>query len=70
MAREGLSPGRDEAGFELIPIEVGQALRAGRLVGKHRDPFDRMLAAQALAMDIPIASVDANLDSFGVRRIW
>jgi PIN domain nuclease of toxin-antitoxin system len=45
-------------------------LRAGRLIGVHRDPFDRILAAQALALDIPIVSIDAKLDSFGVRRVW
>ena len=60
----------DKAGYELIPIEVAIALRAGRLTAEHRDPFDRMLAAQALAMDIPILSSDAKLDVFGVRRLW
>jgi PIN domain nuclease of toxin-antitoxin system len=60
----------NNAGYELIPIEVEVALRAGRLQGEHRDPFDRMLAAQALAMDIPILSSDAKLDVFGVRRLW
>ena len=58
------------AGYTLAPIRVEDALRAGRLVGEHRDPFDRMIAAQALAMDIPVVSSDAKLDSFGVRRIW
>ncbi|MEI9978841.1 MAG: hypothetical protein WDN23_07505 [Edaphobacter sp.] len=45
-------------------------LRAGRLPGDHRDPFDRILAAQALAEDIPILSIDPKLDSFGITRIW
>ncbi|WP_255462314.1 type II toxin-antitoxin system VapC family toxin [Granulicella sp. WH15] len=60
----------DEAGYTLLPIGIDHALRAGRLVGEHRDPFDRMLAAQALAEDIPIISADAQLDSFQVQRIW
>jgi PIN domain nuclease of toxin-antitoxin system len=60
----------DLAGYTLLPITVENALRAGRLVGAHRDPFDRMIAAQALADDIPIISLDSKLDSFGVRRIW
>ena len=38
-------------GFEELPINVADAERAGRLPGPHRDPFDRMLAAQALARD-------------------
>lgn len=59
-----------EAGYSLIAIDAAAALRAGRLAARHRDPFDRVLAAQALAEDIPILSADARLDSFGVRRIW
>ena len=59
-----------EAGYDLLPIAVHTALRAGRLDGVHRDPFDRMLAAQALEADIPILSTDEQLDSFSIRRIW
>jgi PIN domain nuclease of toxin-antitoxin system len=58
------------AGYKLRSVSPTDALRAGRLPGKHRDPFDRMIAAQALADDIPIISTDAKLDSFGVRRLW
>jgi PIN domain nuclease of toxin-antitoxin system len=60
----------EESGYELLSIEAENALRAGRLTAPHRDPFDRMLAAQALAKDIPILSKDPKLDSFGVRRLW
>lgn len=60
----------DKAGYELLAIEADIALRAGRLPGVHGDPFDRMIAAQALAMDIPVLSLDTKLDAFGVRRIW
>jgi PIN domain nuclease of toxin-antitoxin system len=59
-----------EAGFSLLSIDAAVALRAGRLTADHRDPFDRMIAAQALGMDIPVVSPDAKLDQFGVRRIW
>jgi PIN domain nuclease of toxin-antitoxin system len=58
------------AGYLLLSISVEHALRAGRLTGEHRDPFDRMLAAQAIHEDMPILSSDEQLDSFGVRRIW
>jgi PIN domain nuclease of toxin-antitoxin system len=60
----------DDAGYTLLPIDAASALRAGRLTSEHRDPFDRILAAQALAQDIPILSTDAKLDTFGIRRLW
>jgi len=60
----------DDAGYLLLSIDVPTALRAGRLTGDHRDPFDRLIAAQALAHDIPIISADPQLDAFGIRRIW
>lgn len=60
----------DDAGYTLLPIDAESALRAGRLTSEHRDPFDRIIAAQALASDIPILSTDSKLDSFGIRRIW
>jgi PIN domain nuclease of toxin-antitoxin system len=60
----------DDLGYELISIDAATALRAARLTGDHRDPFDRMIAAQALALDIPVISKDVQLDRFGVRRIW
>ena len=60
----------DDAGYTLLPIDAASALRAGRLTSEHRDPFDRILAAQALAQDIPILSTDTKLDTFGIRRLW
>ena len=49
---------------------VDDAERAGRLPGPHRDPFDRMLIAQALARDLTVVSVDKVFDSYGVNRLW
>jgi PIN domain nuclease of toxin-antitoxin system len=60
----------DDAGYTLLSIDAADALRAGRLPGEHRDPFDRMIAAQALAGDLPVLSNDLKLDVFSVRRIW
>jgi PIN domain nuclease of toxin-antitoxin system len=57
-------------GFEALPITAAQAQRAGSLPGDHRDPFDRMLIAQALELNVAIASVDAVFDRFGVDRLW
>jgi PIN domain nuclease of toxin-antitoxin system len=58
------------AGYILLPISVEHALRAGRLPADHKDPFDRMLAAQAIDEDLPLLSNDERLDVFGVRREW
>jgi PIN domain nuclease of toxin-antitoxin system len=60
----------DVAGYTQLPIDAESALRAGRLTAEHKDPFDRMIAAQALALDLPVLSPDPLLDQFGVRRIW
>ncbi len=55
--------------FEL-PITLAQAERAGALPGEHRDPFDRLLIAQALMERMRLVSVDAQMDAFGVDRLW
>ena len=59
-----------EEGFSELPIDCGDAIRAGLLPGYHKDPFDRMLAAQAQATGRPIISPDRVFDAYGVRRIW
>ena len=60
----------EAAGYTLLPIDAASALRAGRFTAEHRDPFDRMIAAQAIAGDLLVLSNNAKLDTFGVRRIW
>ena len=57
-------------GFEELPITVDDASHAGLLPGHHRDPFDRMLIAQALSRNLPLVSVETVFDDYGVRRIW
>jgi PIN domain nuclease of toxin-antitoxin system len=56
--------------FEAFPVSVEHAVRAGLLPGPHKDPFDRMLIAQAQAENIPIISNDAAFDDYRVHRIW
>jgi PIN domain nuclease of toxin-antitoxin system len=60
----------EDAGYTLLPIDAETALRAGRLPSEHRDPFDRVIAAHALAEDLSVLSADSKLDEFGIRRIW
>ena len=57
-------------GFEALPITVEDATRAGALPGPLRDPFDRILIAQALSRNIVLISTDQHFDRYGVRRLW
>ena len=57
-------------GFSELPISVADAERSGRLPGPHRDPFDRLLIAQALAHDLALVSNEEAFDRYGARRLW
>ncbi len=59
-----------EQGYTELPISVEQATRAGLLPLHHRDPFDRLLVAQAQSLNIPILSADRALDRYDVKRLW
>ncbi len=56
--------------FVQLPITVTDAARAGALPGPQRDPFDRMLVAQALSGNLALVSIDSAMDQYGVRRLW
>lgn len=56
--------------FSELAVTLPTAVRAGLLPIHHRDPFDRMLVAQAKELSIPILSADTLLDQYGVERIW
>jgi PIN domain nuclease of toxin-antitoxin system len=60
----------DREGFHALPVSAEHAIRAGLLPGAHKDPFDRMLIAQAQAENMPIVSKEKVFDHYGVRRIW
>jgi PIN domain nuclease of toxin-antitoxin system len=60
----------EREGFELLSISAEHAIRAGLLPGPHRDPFDRMLIAQAQAENLPIVSNEKAFAPYGVRRLW
>lgn len=55
---------------ELLPIEIAHILTFSQIPWHHRDLFDRILVAQAITETIPIISVDAALDAYGVQRLW
>ena len=52
-----------------LSIATTHALRAGALPPLHRDPFDRMIVAQALVEGVPVLSSDRQLDAYGIRRL-
>jgi PIN domain nuclease of toxin-antitoxin system len=56
--------------FETLAVSPEHGIRAGLLPGPHKDPFDRMLIAQALADNLAIVSNDVVFDGHGVKRVW
>nr|VFK26973.1 MAG: PIN domain nuclease, a component of toxin-antitoxin system (PIN domain) [Candidatus Kentron sp. MB]VFK31233.1 MAG: PIN domain nuclease, a component of toxin-antitoxin system (PIN domain) [Candidatus Kentron sp. MB]VFK75407.1 MAG: PIN domain nuclease, a component of toxin-antitoxin system (PIN domain) [Candidatus Kentron sp. MB] len=56
--------------FDLLPISISHMARVITLPFHHRDPFDRLIIAQALVEEIPVVSVDLLFDGYGVERVW
>ena len=56
--------------LSVLPVTVEYAERQSLLPPHHKDPFDRLMIAQALVDRIAIASADAVFDPYGVTRIW
>ncbi|MCW3015266.1 MAG: type toxin-antitoxin system VapC family toxin [Solirubrobacterales bacterium] len=57
-------------GATALPITIAHARRVERLPDRHRDPFDRMLVAQAFEEDAVIVTRDAALGGYGVATAW
>jgi PIN domain nuclease of toxin-antitoxin system len=57
-------------GFLDLPITIDHAQRAGLLPGNHKDPFDRLLIAQAQAENLALISNEQVFDGYGIRRLW
>ena len=57
-------------GFEMLPVTVAHGLLAGALPGEHRDPFDRMIAAQAIHDGLVVITRDPALASLGCATFW
>lgn len=56
--------------FHALSISLVHARRAGALIGSHRDPFDRMLIAQALSENLALVTNEKLFDHYGVHRVW
>lgn len=57
-------------GVALIDITAEHALKVGELPYHHRDPFDRILIAQSIYLNIPIISKDLRFDDYISNRLW
>jgi len=57
-------------GFAAMPITIAHGVRAGDLPLHHKDPFDRMLIAQAIAESLTLISNERFFDQYGVARLW
>lgn len=58
------------AGFQSLPISLEHGLFAGAMRGDHRDPFDRMLAAQGRIEDLEVVTADPAIGRLGARTLW
>jgi PIN domain nuclease of toxin-antitoxin system len=57
-------------GFLALPIDLRHAARVATLPFRHRDPFDRLLVAQALEEDLGLVTGDPAFVKYGVKRVW
>lgn len=56
--------------FEVLPVYLAHALRVAELPDLHRDPFDRLLTAQALVEGMPIVSANPEIHRYPVEVVW
>lgn len=61
---------KQEEGFRVVPISWHHAAAVERLPFHHRDPFDRLIAAQALAEGFPVVTRDRVFRKYGVKVVW
>ena len=59
-----------ENGFEILPITFDDTITVSALPFHHRDPFDRIIIAQAITNGLPIISKDERFFSYDVKVIW
>jgi PIN domain nuclease of toxin-antitoxin system len=57
-------------GFEILPIEPKHTVALTALPFHHRDPFDRLLIAQAMVEQVPIVSRDTAFHAYPITRLW
>lgn len=68
--RQWMAQAMSDLGALLLPITIDYADVQATLPDHHRDPFDRMLVAQAQIEQVPLVSADAVFDRYGIARLW
>ncbi len=67
---QGFETALDGWDYKALPISTRHVQLAPVLPGPHKDPFDRMLAAQSILEEAVLVTNDAAMDQFGVQRLW
>jgi len=67
---DGWSRALTRLGFDALPVTSIHAEAVEHLPRHHRDPFDRLLVAQARTEDLELVSADARLAAYGVGLVW
>lgn len=62
--------GMEDNDFHVLPIEVAHTAALLTMPFHHKDPFDRLIIAQAMAENLPLVSSDSAFDAYPVKRIW
>src|SRR5262245_50072496 len=68
--RQWMAKAIADLGLSILPITVDYADGQAGLPHHHRDPFDRLLVAQAIVEGMPVLSSDPQLDAYEIARIW
>ena len=68
--RQWMSQAMSDLGVAVLPITVEYADVQASLPNHHRDPFDRLLVAQAQVENLPLVSNDSVFDRYGITRLW
>jgi PIN domain nuclease of toxin-antitoxin system len=68
-AAEYLPRMREESGVDVLGVELPHVIEVARLEWRHRDPFDRMLVAQARVEQLPVMTADAKVRAYGIETI-
>ena len=70
LFRDWITKAISDLAISLLPITVEYCHVQATLAYHHRDPFDRLLAAQAQVENVPVVSADAVFDQYGITRLW